>query len=117
MEGALLVFLLPPCSADGRPAAVCDRALELREGQAAADPVLHVLDLPLVGHHEDQVVPELPQSLVGPLVLEDLLDERREPLGVGIDGERIVMEHDQVGPAIPHGIVDLVGAGREGLQG
>ena len=89
------------------------RALELREGQAAADAVLHVLDLPLVGHDEDQVVPELPQSLVGPLVLEDLLDERREALGVGVDREGVVVEQDEVGPAIAHDVVDLVGPGRE----
>src|SRR5208337_1897372 len=80
------------------------------------NPVLHILDLPFVGHNEDQVVPEFAQSPVGPLVLENLLDKRREPLGVGIDGERVVMKQDQVGSTIPHCIVDLVGTGREGLK-
>ena len=89
---------------------------QLLEGETAAESVLHVLDLSLVRDHEDEVVPELSEPLVRPLVLEDFFHERREPIRVGIDGKGVVMKQDQVGSTISHNVVNLIGSGREGFQ-
>ena len=58
--------------------------LQSRERQAAADAVLHVLDLPLVGDDEDQVVPVTRGARWSvPLYLKISSMSGREALGVG----------------------------------
>jgi hypothetical protein len=64
--------------------------LQLGQGQAGADAVPHVLPESLVGHDEDEVVLEVAEAVVGPLVLDDVVDPGRQPLGLDGDSQRLV---------------------------
>src|SRR5271157_1035562 len=94
--------------------ALARRLLHFLECQVPAHAIFHGLALSLIGHDENEVVAISPWVEVGSLLLEDLGDLLRKPLGFGANSQCLVPHNYQGWPAVPDLVGNLVGSSREG---
>ena len=102
----LLALVLREIAEPVRPAQGLERQPQRRPPPHGAPPVL-------VGDHEHHVVPQLPQRRpFRTLPFVDPLREFGDGLP-GVDGRRVVTEHDEFRPPVPHVVRHVEGAARE----